>query len=136
MSERFQFVLLMTIGLVAAVFLVAAMPTLFVWSVGGFAPHELFSSTSPDGHYRIDGIVRVDFPANEILDPSGTVRITLSDSKTGKSLDQLFVGIYEAGDFQKPTIVWQGDGRVQVQNLEGKDHGLSATLSVHAWDPR
>ena len=97
---------------------------------------ELFSSTSPDERYRIDGFVRVDFPANEILDRSGTLQITLWDSRTGKALDQLFVGLYEADDFVKPAIVWEPNGRVQVQNIEGKDHRLSATLNVRAWDPR
>jgi hypothetical protein len=65
---------------------------------------------------------------------SGTLRITLSDSRTGKPLDQLFVGLFEADDFQKAKILWQPDGRVQVQDMEGQSHHLSATLDVHAWD--
>ena len=78
----------------------------------------------------------MDFPANEILDPSGTIRITLWDSRTGKPLDQLFVGLYEADDFAKPTIIWDADGRGEVQDMERAGHKLSATLNVHAWDPK
>ena len=106
------------------------MPTFVQWSIGGFRPRELFSATSPDGAYRIDGFVSVDFPANEILDPSGTLGITLWDSRTGKPLDQLFVGLDEADKFKKPTIVWEPGGRVRVQDIENKGHGLSATLDI------
>ena len=122
--------------LCAVLFLVVAVPTLVQLSFGGFRSRELFTSTSPDGRYRIDGLVRVDFPANEILDPSGTIRITLWDSRTGKPLDQLSVGLYEADDFAKPTIIWDADGRVEVQDMERTGHKLSATLNVHAWDPK
>lgn len=115
--------------------LVCAIPTLVQFAFGGFRSHELFASMSPDGRYRIDGLVRVDFPANEILDPSGTIRITLWESRTGKPLDQLFVSLYEADDFTKPTIIWETDGRVQVRDIES-GHRLSATLNVHAWDAR
>jgi hypothetical protein len=131
-----SWLVLVGITLLAAVVVFAAMPTLAQWSLGGFRPRQLFSSTSPDGRYRIDGFVRVDFPANEILDPSGTLRITLRDAHTGNALDQLFVGLYEANDFAKPTIAWEPSGRVRVQNLEGKEHELTATLNVRAWDPR
>jgi hypothetical protein len=134
MSDRARLVLLIAIALCAAVFLVAGTPTLVQWSVGGFKQRELFSSDSPDGHYRIDGSVKVDFPANDTLDPSGTLRITLWDSQTSKPLDQLFVGLFEADEFEKPKIVWQPDGRVIVQDIEGTSHHLSATLDIHAWD--
>lgn len=83
MTERFKLVLLIGNALLACVFVLAAAPTLVQWSIGGFQDHELFASTSPDGRYRIDGFVSVDFPANELLDPSGTVRITVWESRTG-----------------------------------------------------
>jgi hypothetical protein len=122
--------------LCAILFLVLAIPTLVHLSLGGFRSRELFTSTSPAARYRIDGLVSVDFPANEILDPSGTIRITLWDSRTGEAVDQLFVGLYEADDFAKPTIIWGADGRVEVRNMERAGHNLSATLNVHGWDPK
>jgi hypothetical protein len=122
--------------LCAVLFLAFAVPTLVQLSFGGFRSREIFTSTSPDGRYRIDGLVRVDFPANEILDPSGTLRNTLWDSRSDQPLDQLFVGLYEPDDFAKPTIICDADGRVEVQNMEGDGHNLSATLNVHAWDPK
>ena len=141
MSDRvrlFLFIGLTLFGAVvllfAAVGVLVAGPTLLQWSIDGYQGHELFSSASPDGRYRIGGSVRVDFPANEMLDPSGTLRITLLDSHTGKLLDQLSVGLFEADDFQKPKILWQPDGRVQVQDMESGSHHLSATLDAHAWD--
>ena len=136
MSDRSRLILIVGGVLCAAVLLLAATPTFVQWSIGGFRPRELFSATSPDGAYRIDGFVRVDFPANEILDPSGTLRITLWDSRTGKPLDQLFVGLYEADEFRKPTIVWKPGGRVHVQDIESKGHDLSATLDIRQWERR
>jgi hypothetical protein len=104
--------------------------------VGGFGTRELFSIPSPDGAYRIDGIVYIDFPVKDVLDPSGTLRITLSNSRTGRALDQLFIGLYEVDDFKEPTIVWEPGGRVHVQDIEGKGHRESATLDVHQWERR
>lgn len=135
-SDRSRLILIVASALFAALFLIAATPTVVQWSVGGFHSRELFSSTSPDGAYRIDGIVQIDFPVSDILDPSGTLRITLRGSRTGKPLDQLFVGLYEADDFKKPTIVWEPSGRVHVQDIEGKGHRLSATLDIHHWEGR
>ncbi len=135
-SDRSRLILIVGSVLCAAGFLLAATPTFVQWSIGGFRSRELFSATSPDGAYRIDGFVRVDFPANEILDSSGTLRITLWDSRTGKPLDQLFVGLYEADEFIKPTIVWEPSGRVHVQDLESKGHRLSAVLDIRQWERR
>lgn len=122
------------VALFAVIGVLAVVPTLVHSVLEGYGHNKLFSSTSPDGQYRVDGFVRVDIPTNEILDPSGTVRITLWDSRTGEALDQLFVGLYEADDFQEPKILWQADGTVQIQEMERNNHHLSATLNAHAWD--
>jgi hypothetical protein len=124
MSDRARLAWIVGIAFVAAIGLLAALPTFVHWSLGGFHSRELFSSTSPDGRYRIDGFVRLDFPVTDVVDPSGTLRITLRDARTGRTLDQLFVGMYEADDFVKPTIVWEARGRVQVQNMKDKGHWL------------
>jgi hypothetical protein len=48
----------------AGVVLFAALPTLLQLAAGGLRPRELFSSTSPDGAYRVDGVVRIDLPVS------------------------------------------------------------------------
>src|SRR4051794_2828977 len=91
MSDRSRLILIVGGALCAAVFLLAATPTFIQWSIGGFRPRELFSATSPDGAYRIDGFFFNQKTAYEILNPSGTLRVTLWDSRREKPLDQLFV---------------------------------------------
>ena len=135
-SERSQFILLAGIALAAALLVLAATPTFIQWSFGRLTPRELFSATSPDGAHRLEGIVHIDLPVNHMLHPAGTLRITLSNSRTGRHLDQLVIGLYEVDDFQKPTIVWEPGGRVHVQDIEGKGHRLSATLDIHQWKRR
>lgn len=135
-SNRAQLILLVTTAFLVLLLCFAALPTVVQWSIGGYVPRQLFSSTSPDGRYRVDGVVRVDFPANEMLDPSGTLSITLWDSRSGKPLDSLSLGFYERDYVKKPTIAWEADGRVQVLDMEEHGHLLSATLNPDAWKPR
>src|SRR5262245_43048328 len=76
------------LGAALAVLMVAALPTVLQWSIGGYNSRQLFSSTSPDGRYHIKGLVRADFPANDMIDPSGTLRLSLSEAGTGRVLDE------------------------------------------------
>ncbi len=112
----------------------AALPTAMVWRIGGFTSREMFTSISPDGRYRIAVAKRAEFPANEFLDPSIVVDVTLSDAHTGKTLDYISVGLWEDSDFVKPKAAWT-DGIVKLRDLDNH-HGLSVTMNVGAWNPQ
>ena len=112
----------------------ALMPTFIVWTFGGFTSREMLRSTSPDGRYRIAVAKRAVFPANEFLDPSIVVDITLSEADGGRTLDYISVGLWEDSDFGDPRVHWAG-GVVDVRNLDD-EHGLTVTMNVRAWEPQ
>lgn len=93
----------------------------------------MFGSTSPDGRYRLIATERADFPANEMLDPSATLRIDLTNGR-GEMLDECFIGQYEYGDFNEGArVIWEKDGHVRVLDIDRTGHGLSAILDAHAF---
>lgn len=120
--------------LLLGLFAFAAMPTFIVWTLGGFMSREMFRSTSPDGRYRVTIAKRAEFPANEFLDPSIIVDITLSETNSGRTLDYISVGLWEDSDFGEPKADWAG-GVVNVRDLDDA-HGLTVKMNVRAWEPR
>jgi hypothetical protein len=120
-------------ALLAVGVLLVITPTLFTLATGRYFKRVLFTSMSPDGRYRLVGAERADFPANEILDPSATLTIRLTDASTGELLDQFLLESYEYWDFNEtPTISWGTDGRVRVAEIDTRGHHVSAILDVRA----
>ena len=123
-----------TVGILAGGGLVvlAAAPTLWAWSLGRYQLHEVFASVSPDASLRVVGAIRADFPATDLLDPSATATITLSDVRGGRTLDQVFVRLHSYDDFNpRPRISWQGGGRVDVGDVDiAEGHSVAVALTT------
>jgi hypothetical protein len=114
------------------IFMIASA-TLITFVGGRYADKVLFTSMSPDGRYRLVGAERADFPANEILDPSATLTIRLTDASTGELLDQFSFESHEYWDFnEEPSVNWERDGRVRVRDIDTRGHHVSAILDVRA----
>lgn len=129
---------LRTLGVIVGVGItfVMLLPTLYTWAYGRYQPRTLINATSPDGRYRIVGTLRADLPANDILDPSATLRIDLTDTRTASTLDRFVITLHEYGDFnEKATVTWQDGGRVWVSDIDDEHH-LTATLSIHGWEAK
>jgi len=120
----------LVIVVLLGLFAFAVLPTAIVWALGGFQSREMFGSTSPDGRYRITIAKRAEFPANEFLDPSIVVHVTLSDVPSGKTLDYIGVGLWEDSDFGEPKADWT-DGVVIVRDIDDQHH-LAVTMNVRA----
>lgn len=82
------------------------------------------SVESPDQKQRIDVYRRVDFPVNEIIDPSGVV--TLKLSRSDGSEKSIFFVIDEYSDVTIPTVSWNDNGAT-VSNIE---HGRNRTIEL------
>lgn len=117
------------VGLVAGVALFAVMPTILHLFIGGFVPRERFASLSPDGRYRVRVTSRVEFPANEPLDPSAWVTAILTEAASGKELDSIGFALWEISDVGDPKADWSTPGQVKVSDLHDRKD-LTVTLMV------
>jgi hypothetical protein len=61
------------------------------------------------------------------------VDVTLSDARSGKTLDYISVGLWEDSDFGEPKADWT-EGIVRIRDLDDR-HGLAVTMNVRAREP-
>ena len=89
--------------------------------------HHFCTIESPDKQQKIDVFRRIDFPVNEIIDPSGVVTIKLTR----------FDGIVESTSFQIdeytdvviPTVTWNDNGAIVTFIDYGKDRPFELSYS-------
>jgi hypothetical protein len=100
---------------------VLMIPTILMISMGPgpsvFLYQTEFQHNSPDGRFRLDVERRMNFPADDLLSPSGTIRVTLIDVSSAKPIDQRVVWIHEHPELQDPVLMWTPE-TVLVTNIE------------------
>ncbi len=91
------------------VLFVVLIPTMFVmvgYGMGAFFYETAFEQTSPDGRFKLEVRRRMNFPANEFIDPSGTVLIRVIDLETSTLVDANTFSIHEYWGMQDPALEW------------------------------
>lgn len=105
----------------AGVLVLILLPSLLL-ALGGpsqFFDQPVYSSLSPDGSTEVVVYRRVDFPANEIIDPSITVTIKVRNRGALIARDYVQFNLYEYSDLTEPTMEWVSD-TVYIRNIDDR----------------
>lgn len=97
------------------------LPSLFL-ALGGpsqFFDQPVYSTLSPDGSTEVVVYRRVDFPANEIIDPSITVTIKVRSRGPLVARDYVQFNLYEYSDLTEPNIEWVSD-TMHISNIDNR----------------
>jgi len=78
----------------------------FIVGIDAFFPKQVYKELSPDQQYSLIIFAKVDFPANEWLDPAGTVRVVVEETGGTKFLAQESFSVTEFGDISEPKVEW------------------------------
>ena len=110
-SRRFARRVVVTGMLVVATCLifVIMIPTLLLTLSQGpgiFFSSETFRDFSPDGQYEIRVYRRVNFPAFDVLSPSGTITTDIRKAGALGAFNAIEFQIHEIGELLKPEVQW------------------------------
>lgn len=100
------------IGIVIAAtcsLILVMIPTLLVATGLGpsiFLNHERYRSISQDGQYEVRIYRRADFPAFDILDPSGTITIDIRKTGALGAFNAIEFQLHEMEELLEPELEW------------------------------
>lgn len=121
------------ISISAIVLFVVLIPTMLVMITSGpgvFFYQTAFEQTSLDRRYKLEVRRRINFPANEFIDPSGTVSVQVIDLETSTLIDENTIPIHEYWGMRHPKIEWR-QGTVAIREIE--NHNQTAfELKLHS----
>jgi hypothetical protein len=93
-----------------------------------FFSQQVYSQKSPDKKFEINVSRKVNFPANEFLDPSITVYLSLNNAEKNYQINSVQFELREFSDLEKPEIIWTPN-EVQINGIDShKDFSFSFRL--------
>jgi hypothetical protein len=121
-SSRFvrRIIAIGLLSIAAIVLFVVLIPTMLVMiesGPGAFFYRTAFVQTSPNGRFKLEVRRRMNFPADEIIDPSGTVSVQLIDQETSTLIDEKTFRIHELSELQDPELEWRTNA-VAISKIE------------------
>ena len=123
---------LIGIGVSVTIGLILLTPTILTASTYGpdsFFPKPVFTAVSPDEKHKIVVSNKIDFPVIDLLDPTTTISVELSNVNTFETTDHLEFGVYDICDLRNPTEVeWKHDRVVVRKTYNQKDKEIEFAL--------
>ncbi len=82
-----------------------------------FFPREAYAFRSPDDRFEIKVERRVNFPADSVFSPSGTVQVILVNRVKNSAINQVEFVVHEYSEVISPSIFWNSD-EVLIDKIE------------------